>query len=182
MMSGFQTNRRTISVFGGRHPKPGDGEYEQAVRLGSLLATRGFTVMSGGYSGVMEAVSLGAVRSGGEAVGVTMEIFGNLPPNRFLTREIRSRDFFERLSILASTASGFIALRGGMGTLTEVGLIWNMLQTNTMPPKPMILLGEFWQPLLQSVSDHLAISPGDLKLLRFAKAADEAVDLLEAAP
>jgi predicted Rossmann-fold nucleotide-binding protein len=107
-----------------------------------------------------------------------MEVFGDLPPNRFLTREIRSRDFFDRLDILTSRADGFIALRGGMGTLTEVGLIWNMLQTKTMLPKPMLLLGKFWKPLLRAVSDHLVITAKDLDLLHYVDGPDEAVALL----
>jgi uncharacterized protein (TIGR00730 family) len=171
-------DQKLISVFGGRHPAPGDEEYQQAMKLGSLLAAKGYGVMSGGYSGVMEAVSRGAAQAGGTAIGVTMEIFGGLPPNPFLTSEIRSRDFFERLDILASRADGFIALRGGMGTLTEVGLIWNMLQTKTMPHKPMLLLGKFWKPLLQAVSDHLVITPKDLDLLHYVDSPDEAVALL----
>jgi len=134
--------------------------------------------MSGGYSGVMEAVSRGAAEAGGAAIGVTMEIFGSLPPNPFLTSEIRSRNFFERLEILTSKADGFIALRGGMGTLTEIGLVWNMLQTRTMLHKPLILLGALWRPLLLAVSDHLVISPKDLDLLHFVQSADEALDLL----
>jgi uncharacterized protein (TIGR00730 family) len=170
--------QKLISVFGGRHPAPGDEEYQQAMKLGSLLAAKGYGVMSGGYSGVMEAVSRGAAQAGGTAIGVTMEIFGSLPPNPFLTSEIRSRDFFERLDILASRADGFIALRGGMGTLTEVGLIWNMLQTKTIRHKPMLLLGKFWKPLLQAVSDHLVITPKDLDLLHYVDGPDEAVTLL----
>jgi len=171
-------DKKTISVFGGRHPRPGDREYEQAVNLGALLAAGGYQVMSGGYSGVMEAVSRGAVEAGGTSIGVTMEIFGNLPPNPFLTREIRTRDFFERLTVLTSKADGFIALRGGMGTLTEVGLIWNMLQTETMRRKPMILIGDFWEPLLQGLAGHLAISSRDLDLLHLAHSADDALALL----
>ena len=171
-------NGKTISVFGGRHPRPGDREYAQAVSLGSLLAAGGYQVMSGGYSGVMEAVSRGAREAGGTSIGVTMEIFGNLPPNPYLTREIRTRDFFERLAVLTSKADGFIALRGGMGTLTEIGLIWNMLQTNTTRPKPVILIGDFWVPLLQGLSGHLVISPKDLGLLHHAPSPDAAVALL----
>jgi hypothetical protein len=172
-------DQRVISVFGGRHPAPGDEEYLQAEKLGSLLAARGYAVMSGGYSGVMEAVSRGAMQAGGTAIGVTMEIFGTLPPNPFLSSEIRSRDFFERLGILTSRADGFIALRGGMGTLTEVGLIWNMLQTKTMLHKPMILLGSFWKPLLRAISDYLVIARRDLDLLHFVDGPDEAVALLD---
>ncbi len=148
------------------------------MSLGSLLAMGGYQVMSGGYSGVMEAVSRGVFEAGGTSIGVTMEIFGSLPPNRFLTREIRTHDFFERLRVLTSEADGFIALRGGMGTLTEVGLIWNMLQTNTMGRKPMILIGDFWKPLLEGLAGHLVISSRDLGLLHHAPSADHAVALL----
>jgi uncharacterized protein (TIGR00730 family) len=167
--------RKAIAVFGGRHPVVGDPEYNEAIRLGSLLIAEDYDVMSGGYSGVMEAVSRGAVQAGGIAIGVTMEIFGNLAPNRFLTREIRSRDFFDRLKILAAEASGFIALRGGMGTLAEVSLIWNMLQTKTLGNKPMILVGGLWKPLLRSVADHLVISREDLDLLQYVENVEEAV-------
>jgi uncharacterized protein (TIGR00730 family) len=177
-MSGIPAGQKLISVFGGRHPSPGEEEYQQAVRLGSLLAGRGYAVLSGGYSGVMEAVSRGATEAGGAAFGVTMEIFGSLAPNPYLTSEIRSRDFFERLEILTSKADGFIALRGGMGTLTEIGLVWNMLQTKTMLHKPLILLGAFWRPTLLALSSRLVISPQDLALLHFADSADEALELL----
>ncbi len=169
---------RRIAVFGGRHPVPGDEEYAEARRLGSLLAKAGYSVINGGYTGVMEAVSRGAVESGGAAIGITMEIFGDMPPNPFLTREIRARNFFERLEILTSTAGGFVAMRGGMGTLTEVSLIWNMLQTRTIEPKPMILMGKFWRPLLQSVAHHLVVTAGELDLLHYVDNADEAVALL----
>ena len=169
---------KAIAVFGGRHPVAGDAEYAEALRLGALLASANYAVMSGGYSGVMEAVSRGAVQTGGIAIGVTMEIFGNLPPNPFLTQEIRARNFFERLEILTSSACGFIAMRGGMGTLTEVSLIWNMLQTRTMQNKPMILVGRFWKPLLLSVADHLVISEEELHLLHYVDSAEEAVSHL----
>ena len=171
-------NPRRIAVFGGRHPVPGDAEYAEARRLGALLARNGYAVMNGGYTGVMEAVSLGATEAGGQAIGITMEIFGDMPPNRYLTEEIRARDFFERLQILAATASGYIAMRGGMGTLTEVTLIWNMLQTRTMEPRPLVLLGNFWKPALEALALHLVVAPAELDLLRFADTADEAVSLL----
>jgi uncharacterized protein (TIGR00730 family) len=179
-MPDLPVDRKIVVVFGGRHPAEGDPEYAEALRLGTLLAAANYIVMSGGYTGVMEAVSRGATQAGGTAIGVTMEIFGSLPANPYLTREIRSRNFFERLEILASHAAGFIALRGGMGTLTEISLIWNMLQTKTMAPKPMILVGKFWRPLLQSVSDHLVISPEELDLFCYVDNADDAVRRLRA--
>ncbi len=168
-------DQKTITIFGGRHPIAGDQEYAEALKLGSLLARANYAVMSGGYSGVMEAVSRGASEAGGTSIGVTMKIFGSLPPNPFLTREIRARDFFERLEILTAYASGFIAMRGGMGTLTEISLIWNMLQTKTMAPKPMILVGKFWRSLLRSIADRLVITPGELDLFSYVDSAQDAV-------
>ncbi len=174
-MAELPVDQKAVVVFGGRHPVAGDSEYQEALKLGSLLAEANYAVISGGYSGVMEAVSRGARQAGGTAIGVTMEIFGNLPPNPFLTHEIRSRNFFERLEILVSKASGFVVMRGGMGTLTEVSLVWNMLQTKTMDPKPMILIGKFWRPLLQTVAKHLVISTEELELFHYVDSADEAV-------
>ncbi len=174
----MQIDQKAVTVFGGRHPVPGDLEYREALELGSLLAGANYAVMSGGYSGVMEAVSKGALEAGGTVIGVTMEIFGNLPPNPFLTREIRTRDFFERLEILTAHADAFIAMRGGMGTLTEISLIWNMLQTKTMAPKPMILVGGFWKPLLSSIAKKLVISAAELDLFDYADCARDAVAIL----
>jgi uncharacterized protein (TIGR00730 family) len=171
--------RKSIGIFGGRHPQPGDEEYTEARNLGRLLAQSNFGVISGGYSGVMEAVSRGALEAGGEATGVTMEIFGSLPPNPYLTGEIRTRDFFHRLEILATRPCGFIAVRGGMGTLTEMCLIWNMIQTKTAADKPMILLGSFWKPLLESIAGHLVVSEHDLSLLPVVGTAEEAVECLQ---
>jgi uncharacterized protein (TIGR00730 family) len=174
----LQVDKDIIVVFGGRHPAEGDREYAEAVKLGSMLASAGFAIMSGGYTGAMAAVSRGAREAGGIAIGVTMEIFGDLPPNPYLTHEIRTRDFFERLQVLTSHASGFIALRGGMGTLTEISLIWNMLQTRTMPDKPMILAGKFWRPLLESIAGRLVISGAELDLFQYADTAEDAVSRL----
>ena len=174
-MDNLEGGQKRITVFGGRHPVEGDLEYQEAVRLGTLLAAANYAVMSGGYCGVMEAVSRGVREAGGTAIGVTMEIFGNLPPNPFLTREIRTSNFFEHLNVLTSSASGFVALRGGMGTLTEISLIWNMLQTRTMEIKPLVLLGRFWRPMLQSIAGHLVVSQAELNLLHYVDTPDEAV-------
>jgi predicted Rossmann-fold nucleotide-binding protein len=104
-----------------------------------------------------------------------MDIFRSLAPNRFLTGEIRTRNFFERLEVLSSHACAFIALRGGMGTLTEISLIWNMLQTRTMPDKPIILVGKFWKPMLRSAADYLVISQPELDIFQYADSVEDAV-------
>ena len=167
--------KNAVAVFGGRHPRPGDSEYEEARKLGRLLAEAGYAVMNGGYIGIMEAVSRGAREAGGHAIGVTMEIFGDMAPNPFLTQEIRTRDFFERLHVLISGAQAFIVFRGGMGTVTELSLAWNMLQTSVMPPKPLILVGEFWHAVLDTLSENLVIPPTDVNLRIVVPSAEEAV-------
>ena len=169
---------KIVAVFGGRHPQPGDEEYEQARKLGQLIAKANFAVMNGGYGGVMEAVSMGAMEGGGHTIGVTMDIFEDLPANAYLREEIRTRHFFERLEVLISRSSAFIALRGGMGTLTEVSLVWNMLQTKAMVEKPVILVGSFWKPLFEGITQHLVVSRSDLDLLRIVETVDEAVEAL----
>lgn len=168
--------QKAIAVFGGREALP--GEYEEALKLGRLLAASGFAVMNGGYSGIMEAVSRGAMEAGGAAIGVTVEIFRDLPPNAFLTREIRTRHFFERLEILTAKACGFIVLRGGMGTLTEVSLVWNLLQTRTMEAKPMILVGDYWKPIFETLARHLMVSESDLQLMAIVPTVEAAVEHL----
>ena len=110
------TNERTrplIAVYGSAQPQPGDELYEEAYRLGRLLAEAGFDVMSGGYYGTMAAVSRGAHEGGGRVVGVTMAIFDPRPPNEWVHETTHTPGFPERLRTLTEMADAYIALRGG---------------------------------------------------------------------
>jgi len=166
-----------ITVFGGSRCGPDSGEYIEATRLGRLLVEAGFDVCSGGYSGIMEAISRGADEAGGHATGFTMEQF-NASPNPYLKKIVPSRDFYERLQSLIRQSAGYVALRGGMGTLTEISLVWNKLQTRVLPSRPLILLGECWLPAISGLRRHLVISDDDLSLLSFAATAEEAIAIL----
>src|SRR5713226_1646331 len=117
-----ETAERIVTIFGGSKCREGDLEYGQAIHVGALLAESGFTICTGGYAGVMEAASRGAHERGGRVVGVTMNQFKS-EPNRFLTEKVPSEHFYERLQRLITRSVGFIALRGGMGTVTEVSLV-----------------------------------------------------------
>ncbi|HXI93207.1 MAG TPA: LOG family protein, partial [Blastocatellia bacterium] len=117
---------RRITVFGGSRCGPDAAEYKEALRLGRLLVEAGFDVCSGGYAGVMEAISRGAHEAGGHVIGVTMEQFKSAP-NPYLKKIEPSADFYARLQILIRDSAGYIALRGGMGTVTEISLVWNKL-------------------------------------------------------
>jgi len=166
-----------ITIFGGSRCAPDADEYQQALELGRLLVEAGFDVCSGGYSGIMEAISRGAHEAGGHVIGVTMEQF-KVAPNPYLKKIVPSADFYARLQTLIRQSEGYIALRGGMGTVTEISLVWNKLQMKVLPPRPLILLGECWPGAINCLREHLVISDDDMAHLQFAGTPEEAVGIL----
>jgi uncharacterized protein (TIGR00725 family) len=172
-----QDARKRITVFGGSRCGPDSPEYLEALLLGRLLVEAGFEVASGGYYGVMEAISRGAHEAGGNVIGVTMNQF-KAAPNPYLKKIEPSADFYARLQTLILESTGYIALRGGMGTITEISLVWNKLAMKVLPPRPLILVGNCWPRAIQCLREHLVISDDDLTHLSFATDAQEAVALL----
>ena len=168
---------RIVTIFGGSKCDENSSEYSQAHRVGELLAEAGFTICTGGYAGVMEAASRGAHERGGRVIGVTMNQFKS-EPNRYLTEKIPSEHFYERLQRLITQSVGYIALRGGMGTVTEISLVWNKMQTRVLEPRPLVLLGDCWPPVVNAWKQQLAVTHDDVKLLKFATAPEEAVAII----
>lgn len=167
-----------ITVFGGSRCGPDAPEYQEALKLGRLLVEAGFEVASGGYYGVMEAISRGAHEAGGHVIGVTMNQF-KAAPNPYLKKIEPSADFYARLQTLIVESAGYIALRGGMGTVTEISLVWNKLTMNVLPPRPLILVGESWRRAIECMSQHLVVSESDLERLSFVDTAEQAVAILK---
>lgn len=143
---------KIITVFGSSRPHEGDADYEEARALGEALARFGFAVCSGGYGGVMEAVSRGAKDAGGKVYGVTAEFFGRRT-NRWVDVEAQKKTWEERLFELIRLGDGFVACKGGTGTLVELAVVWEMLNKSVMSGKPCVVLGEFWQPILDRVRE-----------------------------
>jgi len=141
-----------IAVFGSSRPAEGDALYDDARSLGRALATAGFAVCSGGYGGVMEAVSRGAKESGGRTLGVTASFFRGRA-NRWIDEEVRVDSWQERLFELIRRGDGYVACRGGTGTLVELAVVWEMLNKRVMPRKPFAVLGNFWQPVIECVRE-----------------------------
>jgi uncharacterized protein (TIGR00725 family) len=168
---------RIVTIFGGSKCTEGSEEYAQARRVGELLAEAGFTICTGGYLGVMEAASRGAHERGGRVVGITMSQF-KTEPNRYLTEKVASEHFYERLQNLITRSVGFIAIRGGAGTVTELSLVWNKLQTKVIGPRPLVLLGRCWPPVIECFREHLVVSRQDTSLLDFASTPEEAVKVI----
>ncbi|HUF05169.1 MAG TPA: LOG family protein [Aridibacter sp.] len=168
---------KIVTIFGGSKCKEDSEEYRQAREVGSLLAEAGFTICTGGYLGVMEAASRGARDKGGRVFGIVMNQFKS-EPNRYLTDKVASDHFYDRLQNLITRSVGFIAIRGGMGTVTEISLVWNKLQTGVIERRPLVLLGECWRTVVDTWQDQLVVSDDDLRLLDFAGSAAEAVDII----
>ncbi len=130
-----------VTVFGGSHPKPGDPAYEQALILGKLLGSAGYTVLTGGYMGTMEAVSRGAAESGGHVIGVTcdeIESWRPVEPNPWVMDQIRYPTLRKRLYALIEECDAAIALPGGIGTLAEIATMWSQMQVFATSPRPLI--------------------------------------------
>jgi uncharacterized protein (TIGR00725 family) len=142
-----------VTVFGSSRPREGDADYEEARVLGRVLAEHGFAVCSGGYGGVMEAVSRGAKEAGGKTYGVTAEFFKAAKRNLWIDVEIRKQTWEERLFKLIRMAHGFVACKGGTGTLVELAVVWEMLNKSVLTGKPFTVLGDFWLPILERVRE-----------------------------
>ena len=171
------TDEKIITIFGGSKCGEDSEEYKQAKELGGKLAEAGFTICTGGYLGVMEAASRGAREKGGRVLGIVMNQFIS-EPNRFLTDKVATNHFYERLQNLIERSVGFVAFRGGMGTVTEISLVWNKLQTRVINPRPLVLLGDCWKPIVEAWQKNLVVSNADVSILDFASNADEACQII----
>ena len=143
---------KTITVFGSSRPQEGHAEYAEALELGSALASAGFAVCTGGYGGVMEAVSRGARESGGRVLAVTSSFF-RPRANRWVEEETRMATWQERLFELVRLGDGYVACKGGTGTLVELAVVWEMLNKKAMDERPFVVLGDFWRPILDRVRE-----------------------------
>jgi uncharacterized protein (TIGR00725 family) len=171
------TEDKIVTIFGGSRCEEGSEEYRQAFEIGARLAEAGFTICTGGYLGVMEAASRGAREKGGRVLGIVMNQFKS-EPNRFLTDKVATKHFYERLQNLVERSVGFIALRGGIGTVTEVSLVWNKLLTGVINRRPLVLLGSVWRPVVKSWQENLVVSDSDLKWVDFADDAEKAAGII----
>jgi uncharacterized protein (TIGR00730 family) len=148
----MSTKGRVITVFGSSRPEEGHADYAEAQELGRVLAESGFAVCSGGYGGVMEAVSRGAREAGGRVVAVTSSFF-RAKTNRWVEEETRVATWQERLFELVRLGDGYVACKGGTGTLVELAVVWEMLNKKAMAERPFVVLGDFWQPILDRVRE-----------------------------
>jgi uncharacterized protein (TIGR00730 family) len=168
---------KIVTIFGGSKCREDSDEYRSALVLGSRLAAAGFTICTGGYLGIMEAASRGARENGGRVYGIVLNQFKS-EPNRYLTDKVATDHFYDRLQNLITRSAGFVAFKGGMGTVTEISLVWNKLQTGVIAPRPLVLVGDCWPPVVQAWKQNLVVSDSDTQLLDFADTADQAASII----
>src|ERR1700694_4490641 len=171
----------SVTIFGGSRVEPDSDEYLAAQLLGQALAKRGFSVVTGGYNGVMEAVSRGAKEAGGHVIGVTVDVIARnfeRQPNSFLDQEVRTAALLERIDRMVELGAAFVVLPGGAGTLAELGVVWNLALLGALQDKPLIVVGRGWERVLRTMIDELHTVEQDLRFLQFARNVDEVIALL----
>ena len=168
-----------LSVFGSARYKPGDLYYEQAREMGGKISELGFTVLTGGGPGIMQAANHGAKEAKGKSVGVNIELPFEQEINPFVGVSVDIRYFFVRKVLLFKYSFGFIIFPGGFGTLDEMFEALTLIQTQKMAWFPVVLIGkDYWKGLLEQVKDMekgKTISPEDLDLFLITDDMDEAL-------
>jgi uncharacterized protein (TIGR00730 family) len=169
-----------VSIFGSTHVQPGDEVYQKAERIGQLLAENGFSVITGGGPGVMEAANKGAGLAGGTSIGLNNEIPTEQKPNPYANITLSFRYFFVRKVMFVKYAVAYIILPGGFGTMDELFESITLIQTHKIRPFPVILAGsQYWKGLLDwmkaVVLKEGKISPADLDILQIIDEPEEIV-------
>jgi len=151
-----QAGTPAVTVYGSARVKEGSPVYEDARRVGEALARAGFTVITGGGPGVMEAANRGAFEAGGRSIGMGITLRNLEPPNRYVTETVTFKYFFVRKVMLVKYATAFVLMPGGLGTLDELFETLNLLQTGKIHRFPVILFGsDYWRGLLAWLKDEL---------------------------
>jgi uncharacterized protein (TIGR00730 family) len=159
-----------VSLFGSARIAPDHPWYRLSRETAACLVKHGFSVITGGGPGLMEAANRGAAEAGGESIGLNIELPHEQQPNPHLTRSLHFHYFFARKLMFVRYARAFVIMPGGFGTLDELFEALTLIQTERIRHFPVILVGpEFWAPMLdwidRSLEDNGLISPGDKELL-----------------
>jgi len=168
-----------VTIFGSARTQPGTRFYEMARKMGAACAKLGFTVVTGGGPGIMQAGNQGAFEAGGRSLGVNIELPFEQNLNPYVQRSVTMRYFFTRKVVLVKYSYAFIVLPGGAGTLDEMFETMTLIQTGKLKVFPIVLMGkDYWQPLMDFVyqmAEEGTISPDDPELIFFTDDIEDAV-------
>ncbi len=174
-----------VTVFGSARFDENHRYYSLARNLGAALAGAGYTVMTGGGPGIMEAANRGAKEAGGNSIGCNIQLPREQRPNEYVDRFVEFEHFFVRKVMLVKYSSAFVLMPGGFGTLDELFEVATLIQTQKLEAFPIICLGgAYWENLLRFFKETLisegTISKPDLDLITSAETVDQAVDCIKA--
>ncbi|HVT47706.1 MAG TPA: TIGR00730 family Rossman fold protein [Vicinamibacterales bacterium] len=172
-----------VTIFGSARFPESHPYYAIAREVGQRVSMLGFTVLTGGGPGLMEAANRGARDAGGRTVGCNIELPHEQAPNPYLDRWITCHYFFVRKVLLFKYSYAFVVLPGGLGTLDEMCEALTLIQTGKIRNFPVVLIGtEYWKPFIGLLRDMItagAVGASDLNLLKVTDDIDEAIEHLE---
>lgn len=171
----------SIAVFGSSATTAGSSEWDEAITLGRGIAVRGWTLVTGGYGGAMEAASHGAASASGRVVGVTAPtVFPARPGvNPHVGEEIAERTLSRRIATLVESTDAAVALPGSIGTLAEMMVAWNeafVAPFRNEAPRPVVAIGPVWRTVVETVESHIVTGAGLVRLVPDAEAALATLD------
>ena len=167
---------KTVTVFGSGKVPETDDAFKTALSLGRQLAQAGFALANGGYGGTMLAAAQGANEAGGTVIGVTCRAFKRSRANAYVTDERPTETLNERLTALVALGDAYVVLPGGTGTLLELADVWEHKNKGfTDADKPIILVGDFWRPLVDMMTQQEARCGA---CVRIVNDVDEVLDIL----
>jgi len=174
---------RAVTIFGSARTNPGNKYYQRAEHLARLLAQKGFSVITGGGPGIMEAANKGAAESGGTSVGMNIRLPFEQTPNEYANVKLYYKYFFIRKVMFVKFAVAYVILPGGFGTMDELFEALTLIQTKRIKSFPVILMGsEYWKGLLDWMKDTMLaqgmIIPEDLDLFRVMDEPEEVVEYI----
>lgn len=177
------TLKGAVTVFGSARFREDTPEYQEAMRLGELLAGEGVPVITGGGPGLMEACNRGAFSQSGSSIGLNIELPFEQSPNAYLDINLNFRYFFVRKFMFVKHAVGFIALPGGYGTLDELFEALTLVQTQKVSRFPIVLVGKrYWAGLkdwlVNTVLERQCIDASDLDFFHLVDTVDEAAEII----
>ncbi len=176
--------KKEVSIFGSARTREDDPEYEKARKLAYLLGKEGFTMVTGGGPGIMEAANRGAKEAGVDSVGLNIQLPKEQRVNKYVTKGIPFHYFFSRKVMLSAAAQAYVFFPGGFGTLDEMSELVTLIQTKKMEAIPIILVGKkFWTPFLTWVHEDMAknerIGPDDEKIYQLVDTPEEALGIIK---
>jgi len=172
-----------VTIYGSARLAVDDRLYAQTEDIAYRLGQLGFSIVTGGGPGVMEAANKGALRAGVQSIGLNIVLPEEQAANTYATKSITFSHFFSRKVMLVKYATAFVIMPGGLGTLDELTEVLTLMQTHKIKPFPVVLFGcEFWQGFLDWLRNMVLarkyVSAGDFDLLRVEDSPDEVVETI----